>query len=111
MYDLNQKTLQALDALALEYETFEETMKQMEHETAEGDMLYAVAYEAMDDLDKALKEQAHIFKTGCRPLVKVCTSLSGHFANVGQVWMVLSGNSAVVELSTTPCVSIWMVLT
>ena len=50
--------MQALDALAVEYETSEEMMKQMEHETAEGDMLFAVAYEAMDDLDKAQKAQA-----------------------------------------------------
>ena len=56
VYDLNQKTMQALDALAEEYEIFEETMKKGTHETEEGDMLFAVAY-AMEELDKAQKDQ------------------------------------------------------
>ena len=45
--------MQALDTLAEEYEIFEETMKKVTCETEEGDMLCAVAYEAMEELDKA----------------------------------------------------------
>ena len=55
--DLNQKTMQALDALAEDYEIFEDTMKKVRHETEEGDMLFAVAYEAMEEFDKAQREQ------------------------------------------------------
>ena len=56
-YDLNQKTRQALDTLAEKYEIFEETMKKVTHETEEGDMLFAVAHEVMEELDKAQKDQ------------------------------------------------------
>ena len=42
----------ALDVLAEEYGTSEETMKKVTHETQEGDMLFAVAYEAMEEVDK-----------------------------------------------------------
>ena len=57
VYDLNQKTMQAVDVLAEDYEIFEETMKKVTYETDEGDMLFAVAYEAMEELDKAQKHQ------------------------------------------------------
>ena len=49
--------MQALDSLAEEFEIFEETMKKVTHETEESDMLHAVANEAMDELDKAQKDQ------------------------------------------------------
>ena len=55
-----KKTTQASDALANMYENFKDTMKKIEHETAEGDMFFAVAYEAMDELEKAQKVQAHL---------------------------------------------------
>ena len=42
-HDLNQKTMQALDTLAEEYEIFEEPMKKVTFETEEGDMSSAVA--------------------------------------------------------------------
>ena len=48
--------MQALDVLAEEYEIFEETMKKVTHETEEGGMLCAEAYEAMEELDKAQKD-------------------------------------------------------
>ena len=54
-YHLNQKTVQALDTLAEEYEIFEETMTKVTHETEEGDTLFAVACEAMEELGKAEK--------------------------------------------------------
>ena len=57
VHDLNQKTMQALGALAEEYEIFEETMQKVMHETEDGDRLSAVAYEAMEELDKAQKDQ------------------------------------------------------
>ena len=38
VHDLNQKTMQALDVLAEEYEIFEETMEKVTHETEDGDM-------------------------------------------------------------------------
>ena len=60
VYDLHQKTMQALDALAEEYETFEETTKKVTHETEEGDMVFAVACEAMEELDKAQKDQGRL---------------------------------------------------
>ena len=56
-YDLNQKTMQALDTLAEEYEVFEETMKKVTLENEEDGMLYAAASEVEDELDRALKDQ------------------------------------------------------
>ena len=56
-YDLNQKTMQALDTLAEEYEIFEETMRKVTFETEEGDMLCAVASEVGEELDRVLKDQ------------------------------------------------------
>ena len=45
-YDMNQKTIQAPDALAEEYGTFEASMKKVTFEHEEGGVLYAVASEA-----------------------------------------------------------------
>ena len=58
VYDLNQKTMLALDRLADAYSTFEETWAKMEHETVEGDVLFAMSYEAMDELAKAQQCQS-----------------------------------------------------
>ena len=49
--------MQALDTLAEEYEIFEETMKKVTLETEEGDMLFTVAYEVGEELDRAQKDQ------------------------------------------------------
>ena len=51
-YDHNHKTMQALDTSAEEYEIFEEIMKKVTLETDEGDMLYAVASEVGEELEK-----------------------------------------------------------
>ena len=59
MYDLKQKTFHALHHLAEEYEIFEKTMKKVTNET-EGDMLFWVAYEAMEELDMAQKDQERL---------------------------------------------------
>ena len=58
--DLNQTTMQALDVLAEEYGIFEETIENVTDETEEGDMLFAVAYELMEELDKAQNDQDHL---------------------------------------------------
>ena len=58
VYDFNQKTMEALDRLADVYATFEDTWANVEHKTAEGDMLFAVSYEAEDELAKAQPNQA-----------------------------------------------------
>ena len=57
VYDLNQKTMQAVDVLAEDYEILQDTMKNVTYETEEGDMLFAVPCEAMKELDKAQKRQ------------------------------------------------------
>ena len=86
VYDLNQKTMQALNALAEEYEIFE-TMKKVKHKTEEGDMLFAVAYEAMEELDKAQKDQDRLqdeLEATCDSMVTV----SKEFTNC---WATLNG--------------------
>ena len=55
--DLNQKTMQALDTLAEEYEAFEVTMEKVAFEHEEGDMLYAVGPEVAEELDRAHRLQ------------------------------------------------------
>ena len=57
VYDLNQKTMQALDPLAAVYATFEDAWANVENEISEGDMLFAEAYEAVDELAKAQQHQ------------------------------------------------------
>ena len=54
-YDLNQKTMQALDTLAEENEAFEVTMIKVAFEHEEGDVLYAMASEVAEELDRAQK--------------------------------------------------------
>ena len=46
-----------LDTLAEEYEAFEVTMKKVAFEHEEGDMLYAMASEVAEELDRAQKDQ------------------------------------------------------
>ena len=58
VYDLNQKTMQALDRLADVYETFEDTWAFVEKETAEDDSLLPEADGAMDQLVAAQQHQA-----------------------------------------------------
>ena len=53
---MNQKTIQALDALAEESGSFEAIMKKVTGVHEEGDVLYALASET-DELDRAQKEQ------------------------------------------------------
>ena len=75
-YVFKQKTMQALDALAEEYEIFEKTMKKVTYETEEGDMLFAIAYEAMEELDKAQKDRT-VCRTRWRPRVNHGSRLQG----------------------------------
>ena len=55
-YDMNQNTIQALDSLAEEYGVSEVTMKKVMFEHEEGDVLYAVASEVTDELERAQKD-------------------------------------------------------
>ena len=49
--------MQALDTLAEEHETLEETVKKVTHETEQRDMLFAVACEVGEELARAQKDQ------------------------------------------------------
>ena len=67
VFDLNQKTMQALDCLAGVYATCEEALGNSENENSAGDMLCADACGAMDELAKAQVHQAR-----CQDEVKGC---------------------------------------
>ena len=92
MYDLNQKTMQALDRLAGVCATFEDTWGNVENETAVGNILFAESYEAQDELAKAQPNQA-----------RFQDELKNSQASVDS----LSGSSAPVGLSTKRRVSTW----
>ena len=53
VYDLNENTMWALDRLEATYLSFEGTWAKMEHEIAEGDVLFAASQEVLDELAKA----------------------------------------------------------
>ena len=74
--DLNQKTMQALDSLAEEYEIFEETMKKVTLETEEGDMLFAVDYEVGEELEDRQQDDLEFTCEGMGPctMLRVLTS-------------------------------------
>ena len=54
---MNQKMIQTPDALAEEYSAFEASMKKVTFEHEEGDVVYAVASEVADELERAQKDQ------------------------------------------------------
>ena len=56
VYDLNQRTVAALDRLAEVYETFEDTWDIVVKESAAGDMLFASEEDAADKLDAAQQQ-------------------------------------------------------
>ena len=56
-HDLNQKSIQALDALAKEYVDFEVTMANVTHEQGAGDTLNAAILEVVEELERTSKEQ------------------------------------------------------
>ena len=56
-YDMNQKTIQALDTLAEEYSAFEANMKKVTSEHEEDDVLNAMASEVADELERAQKDR------------------------------------------------------
>ena len=74
--------MQALDVLAEEYEIFTETMRKVTHETDDVDV-FAVAYETMQELDKAQKEQDELEAT--RDTTGHC--LQGLSPVVGRIWI------------------------
>ena len=59
-YDLNQKTKQALDALAEDYGTFEATMANVTSEHEAGDATHEEAAETAGELERAQKDRADL---------------------------------------------------
>ena len=57
LYDLNQRTVAALDRLAEVCETFEDTWDIVEKESAEGDMLFATEEDSIDKMEAARQHQ------------------------------------------------------
>ena len=56
-YDLNQKSFQALYALAKEYVDFEATMANVTSEHVAGDVLHPATLEVAEELERAQKDQ------------------------------------------------------
>ena len=79
--------MQALDTLAEEYEIFEETMKKETCETEEGDILFAVACEAMEELDKTQKEQDRLHDE----MEATCESMVAASKEYTNCWAILNG--------------------
>ena len=80
---MNQKTIQALDTLAEEYGVFEVTMKKVTFEHEEGDVLYAVASEVAEELDRAQKDQDRLqdeLECSCEDLATACKEFSNCWA-------------------------------
>ena len=67
VYNVNKKTLQALDVLTEECALFEETMKKMAHVAEDGDMLTTVADEITEELEKI--QQAQVRRWSSRMMV------------------------------------------
>ena len=59
VYDLNQRTVAALDRLAEVYETFEDTWDVVVKESAAGDLKIASEEDAVDKLEAARQHQHH----------------------------------------------------
>ena len=59
-FDLNQKTIQALDALAEDYVAFEATMASVTSEHEAGDAIHAMAAETSGELERVQKDQGRL---------------------------------------------------
>ena len=59
-YDLNQKSIQALDVLAAEYVAFEATLANVTSEYEAGDVLHAAALEVAEELERTQKDQGRL---------------------------------------------------
>ena len=59
-YDLNQKSVQTLDALAKEYVDFEVTVAYVTHEQEAGHTLHVATLEVAEELERSLKKQSHL---------------------------------------------------
>ena len=79
---MDQKTIQVLDTLAEEYSTFEATMNKVTFEHEEGDVLYAVASEVADELERA-KRTRTVCKTNSIAPAKTWPPLPGNSPIVG----------------------------
>ena len=88
-YDLNQKTMQALDTSAEEYEIFAETMRKVTFETEEGDMLCAVASEVGEELERVLKDQDRLhdeLEFTCEDMVTASKEFTNCWALHNPAW-------------------------
>ena len=102
VYDLNQKTMQAVDVLAEDYEILQETTKNVTYETEEG------ACEAMEELDKAQKHQdrsqdemeatLESMDIASRDFTNCWAHLNGAFWEVSNCWAL--HEAACAELKT-----------
>ena len=82
-YDLNRKTIQALDALAEEYAAFEVTMAKVTSEHEAGDVSYAVASEVADELERTQKDQDRVqddLDSSCEDLAAALREFSNCWA-------------------------------
>ena len=59
-YDLYQKSVLALDALAKEYVDFEVTVATVAHEQEAGDALHVATFQVAEELERTLKEQSRL---------------------------------------------------
>ena len=59
-YDLNQKTIQALDALAEDYLVSEATMANVTSEHEAGDAIHAASAETAGELERIQKDQGRL---------------------------------------------------
>ena len=59
-YDLNQKSMQALDALAKEYIDFEAIMANVTSEQEAGDVLHVATLQMAEELERAQKDQGRL---------------------------------------------------
>ena len=77
--------MQAPDTLAEEYEIFEETVKKVTLETEEGDMLFAVAYEAGEEGRPGPRKTKTVCRTSWSSPVRVlsCHRLQGVYKLLG----------------------------
>ena len=82
-YDMNQRTIRALEALAEEYTSVEVSMKKVTSEHEEGDVLYATVTEATDELEPAQKDQDRLCKTNWIAPVKTWPPLPGSSPTAG----------------------------
>ena len=82
-YDLNQKTIQALDAFSEEYVDFEATMANVTSEHEAGDASHAATLEVAEELDRTQEDQGGLqddLDCSCEALAAVTKELTDCWA-------------------------------